>query len=71
MIAPLIMTPFTGILCLFLLSLGLSAGQGLIQNRHLLSGGLFAFGVICHGPGLRWPRHSASPLDFKQAAISC
>lgn len=46
LIAPLIVTPFTGILCLFLLDLGLTAGRSLLQNRHLLSGGLFAFGVL-------------------------
>ena len=46
MIAPFVVTPFTGILCLFLLDMGLSAGRSLMQNRHLLSLGLFAFGVV-------------------------
>jgi len=46
MIAPFVVTPFTGILCLFLLDMGLSAGRSLLQNRHLLSAGLFAFGVL-------------------------
>ncbi len=56
MLAPVIVTPFTGILCLFLLDLGLSAGRSLLQNRHLLSGGLFAFGVVMPliGAGLAW-----------------
>ena len=46
MIAPFVVTPFTGILCLFLLDMGLSAGRSLMQNRYLLSLGLFAFGVV-------------------------
>lgn len=46
MIAPFVVTPFTGILCLFLLDMGISAGRSLIGNRHLLSAGLFGFGVM-------------------------
>lgn len=46
MIAPFVVTPFTGILCLFLLDMGLSAGRSLLRNRHMLSAGLFAFGMI-------------------------
>lgn len=46
MIAPFVVTPFTGILCLFLLDMGLSAGRSLLRNRHLLSFGLFAFGIM-------------------------
>lgn len=46
MIAPFVVTPFTGILCLFLLDMGLSAGRSLLRNRHLLCAGLFAFGLV-------------------------
>lgn len=46
MIAPFVVTPFIGILCLFLLDMGLSAGRSLLGNRHLLSYGLFVFGVV-------------------------
>lgn len=46
MIAPFVVTPFTGILCLFLLDMGLSAGRSLLRNRHLLSAGLFVFGLL-------------------------
>ena len=46
MIAPFVVTPFTGILCLFLLDMGLSAGRSLLRNRHLLSAGLFLFGLL-------------------------
>ena len=46
MIAPFVVTPFTGILCLFLLDMGLSAGRSLQRNRRLLSPGIFAFGLV-------------------------
>lgn len=56
MIAPFVVTPFTGILCLFLLDMGLSAGRSLLQNRHMLSAGLFLFGLVMPmvGAGLAW-----------------
>lgn len=46
MIAPFVVTPFTGILCLFLLDMGLNAGRSLLKNNHLLSAGLFGFGIL-------------------------
>lgn len=46
MIAPFVVTPFTGILCLFLLDMGLSAGRSLLNNRHMLNPGLFSFGLL-------------------------
>lgn len=46
MIAPFVVTPFTGILCLFLLDMGLNAGRSLLRNRHMLSVGLLGFGVV-------------------------
>lgn len=45
-IKPFIIVPFTGILCLFLLDMGLSAGRSLVDNRRSLTWGLFAFGCI-------------------------
>ncbi|MHA3979035.1 sodium-dependent bicarbonate transport family permease [Halovulum sp. GXIMD14794] len=56
MIAPFVVTPFTGILCLFLLDMGLSAGRSLMQNRHMLSAGLFGFGLMMPliGAALAW-----------------
>ena len=64
MIAPFIVTPFTGILCLFLLDMGLSAGRSLIKNRSLLSPGLFAFGVAMPliAAGLAWAGGTAIGL---------
>ena len=45
-ISPLIVAPFTGVLCLFLLDMGLVAGRGLRNARGLLRPGLLAFGLI-------------------------
>ena len=41
-----IVTPFQGVLCLFLLDMGLVAGRGLAQTGKLLRGGTLAFGMI-------------------------
>ena len=41
-----IVAPFQGVLCLFLLDMGLVAGRGLRQSRGVMSGGLFAFGIV-------------------------
>jgi len=46
MVAPFVVTPFTGILCLFLLDMGLNAGRSLLRNRHMLSLGLLGFGLV-------------------------
>lgn len=43
---PFIVVPFTGVLALFLLDMGLSAGKSLLNNRGDISGGLLAFGCI-------------------------
>ena len=41
-----IVSPFKGVLCLFLLDMGLIAGRGLRDNRAMIGPGLVAFGVI-------------------------
>ncbi len=41
-----IVAPFQGVLCLFLLDMGLIAGRGLRGARGVLTGGVFAFGLI-------------------------
>jgi len=46
LIEPFIVAPFQGVLCLFLLDMGLVAGRGLREARSVLTPGLFAFGVI-------------------------
>ena len=46
MISSFIVAPFQGVLCLFLLDMGLVAGRGLRQARGVLRPPLFLFGVI-------------------------
>jgi hypothetical protein len=41
-----IVAPFKGVLCLFLLDMGLVAGRGLLNNRGILTARLVAFGVV-------------------------
>jgi hypothetical protein len=45
MIAPFIIDPFRGVLCLFLLDMGLVAGRGLREGGRLLSVPVIAFGL--------------------------
>lgn len=45
-VAPFIVDPFKGVLCLFLLDMGLVAGRGIRQGRRDLSPALVAFGII-------------------------
>lgn len=44
-IAPFFVTPFQGVLCLFLLDMGLSAGRGLRQGWRDLNLGALSFGI--------------------------
>lgn len=44
-IAPFFISPFQGVLCLFLLDMGLSAGRGLRQGWRQLDFGTIAFGI--------------------------
>ncbi|MFY0691620.1 MAG: sodium-dependent bicarbonate transport family permease [Paracoccaceae bacterium] len=41
-----IVLPFTGVLCIFLLDMGLSAGRSLLEHRREISPGLLAFGCL-------------------------
>ena len=45
-IAPFFVTPFQGVLCLFLLDMGLNAGRGLRQGWRQLDVGALSFGII-------------------------
>lgn len=45
-ISNFIVAPFTGVLCLFLLDMGLVAGRGLRESRGVLNFGAVAFGVL-------------------------
>ena len=41
-----IVTPFKGVLCLFLLDMGIVAGRGLRRSRGVITGGLLLFGIL-------------------------
>ncbi len=41
-----IVSPFKGVLCLFLLDMGLVAGRGLLTSRGILTPGVVAFGLL-------------------------
>lgn len=43
---PFIVVPFTGVLALFLLDMGLSAGRSLLEHRKEISGGVLVFGCL-------------------------
>ncbi len=45
-IAPLVIAPFKGVLCLFLLDMGIIAGRGLRKGRGVLDAGALAFGIV-------------------------
>lgn len=45
-ISSFVVSPFKGVLCLFLLDMGLVAGRGLRASRGILTGGLVAFGMV-------------------------
>jgi uncharacterized protein len=45
-ISPFIVAPFKGLLCLFLLDMGLIAGRGLRQSKGVLGFGAVLFGVV-------------------------
>lgn len=45
-IAPFFVTPFQGVLCLFLLDMGLNAGRGLRQGWRQLDVGALSFGIF-------------------------
>ena len=45
-ISPFIVAPFKGVLCLFLLDMGLVAGRGLLQSRGVLGLSAVAFGIM-------------------------
>lgn len=45
-IAPFVVDPFLGVLCLFLLDMGVVAGRGLREGGRLLSAPVIAFGLV-------------------------
>ena len=63
-IAPFITAPFQGVLCLFLLDMGIVAGRGLRETRGVLRPPLLAFGLLMP---LVWARRRASPRRWSWA----
>ncbi|MDW4549681.1 sodium-dependent bicarbonate transport family permease [Defluviimonas sp. D31] len=59
-----IVSPFKGVLCLFLLDMGLVAGRGLKQSRGLLSAGALAFAGLMPLIGAAMALPVALMLDF-------
>jgi len=66
-----IVSPFKGVLCLFLLDMGLVAGRGLRQARSVLSPGAFAFAVLMPlvGAALAMPVAAALGLSAGGTAL--
>lgn len=70
-VSAFIIDPFQGVLCLFLLDMGLLAGRELRKDRKLLSPGLVAFGILMPliSALLTLPVVIALGLDAGSAAI--
>lgn len=70
-VRPFMIDPFQGVLCLFLLDMGLIAGRGLLQSWRELRPGLVAFGIYmpvisaCIAALMIWP----VPLSAAGAAL--
>ncbi len=70
MIAPLIVDPFRGFLCLFLLDMGLIAGRGMREGRKYLSPSVFMFGLIMPLIGAGLATLAILPLGVNQGTAA-
>lgn len=70
-IEPFFVTPFQGVLCLFLLDMGLNAGRGLRQGWRQLDAGALSFGIFMPliGAGLAGVISWAMGLSVGDAAL--
>ncbi|WP_421856091.1 sodium-dependent bicarbonate transport family permease [Oricola sp.] len=70
-ISGFIVTPFTGVLCLFLLDMGAVAGRGMKQGRDVLNARLIGFGLAMPfiGAAIAMPFAWASGLSAGGAAL--
>ena len=70
-ISGFIVTPFTGVLCLFLLDMGAVAGRGMKQGRDVLTARLIGFGLAMPfiGAAIAMPFAWASGLSAGGAAL--
>ena len=64
MVAPFIVAPFNGVLCLFLLDMGLIAGRGLRETKGELGGGTIVFGIVMPVLGATFGLGAASLLGL-------
>ncbi len=65
-----IVAPFKGVLCLFLLDMGLVAGRGLRQSRGALSPGALSFGLIMPVLGAAAGLAAAVPLGLSPGGMA-
>lgn len=63
-VAPFVIDPFKGVLCLFLLDIGAIAGRGLSQNRRALHPGTVLFGLYMPVLGALIMAVAIWPLDM-------
>lgn len=66
---PFIVIPFTGVLCVFLLDMGLSAGRSLLENRQHIRPGLLAFGIVMPLTGAVLGLGMGKLLDLSDAGV--
>lgn len=66
-IAPFVIDPFKGVLCLFLLDIGAIAGRGLSQNRRSMSPSTVLFGLYMPMLGAMIMAATIWPLDMSPA----
>ena len=65
-----IVAPFKGVLCLFLLDMGLVAGRGLRNGRHLLRPSVLAFGVLMPVIGAAFGLASGLALGLSTGGVA-
>lgn len=70
-ISPFFVLPFQGVLCLFLLDMGLNAGRGLRQGWRQLDAGALSFGIFMPlvGAGVTTPICAAMEMNIGNAAL--
>ena len=65
-----IVAPFLGVLCLFLLDMGLIAGRGVREARGLLRPGLFAFGILMPLTGAAFGLAAGAMLGLSTGGVA-
>lgn len=65
-----IVSPFKGVLCLFLLDMGLVAGRGLLSSRGILKPGILAFAVLMPLTGATIGLAAGLALGLSQGGVT-